>query len=76
MAQQDISFPKPPHSSNWNVVRSRSVPSGVSGTHVAVKPKASLATDESMLNVEEDVFLRARRPLMVDSRANTVVSKN
>ena len=60
MSRQESSLPKHLHSSNWNVVRSKSVPSGVSGSHAVAKQKPLHATDQSMLNAEETVLLRAR----------------
>jgi hypothetical protein len=63
MSNQENSMSKSSHSSTWNAVRSKSIPSGVSGQHSVARSTAPVATDESILNEPEQIVLRARKPL-------------
>ena len=65
MSTPGNSMPKPHQSGSWNVVRSKSVPSGVSGSHSVARPAALKATDESVLNKEEQAASRERKQLRV-----------
>lgn len=63
MAIAKGSVPKSAHASNWNILRSRSIPSGTSGSH-AVAKAASLPTDESLTHKGEVAASKQhRRPL-------------
>jgi hypothetical protein len=65
MSIQETSVPKPHQSGSWNVVRSKSVPSGVSGSHSVARPAAPTATDESVFNKEEKAASNTRKQLRV-----------
>jgi hypothetical protein len=65
MSTHESSVPKPHQSGSWNVIRSKSVPSGVSGSHSVAKPAALNATDESVLNKEEQAASNTRKQLRV-----------
>ena len=65
MSIHENSVPKPHQSGSWNVVRSKSVPSGVSGSHSVARSAAPIATDESVLNKEEQAASRERKQLRV-----------
>ncbi|WP_263374990.1 hypothetical protein [Granulicella aggregans] len=65
MSTHESSVPKPHQSGSWNVIRSKSVPSGVSGSHSVAKPDALKATDESVLNKEEQAASNTRKQLRV-----------
>ena len=67
MSTQESSVPKPHQSGSWNVVRSKSIPSGVSGSHSVAKPAITAETDESVLNKnkEEQAASQTRKQLRV-----------
>jgi hypothetical protein len=67
MSTHENSVPKPHQSGSWSVVRSKSIPSGVSGSHSAAKPAISAASDESVLNQnkEEQAASQPRKQLRV-----------
>lgn len=54
---QEISLPKPSPLNHWNAVRSKSVPSGVSGSHAVATQKPSHRTDTSILNQDDGAYL-------------------
>jgi hypothetical protein len=65
MSIHESSMPKPHQSGSWNVVRSKSIPSGVSGSHSVAKSAAPTTTDESVLNKQEQASSHARKQLRV-----------
>jgi len=68
---------KPHPSGTWNAVRSRSIPSGVSGSHPVAKPPARVTTDESiLLKSEKEEVEQARKQLKDFQTLRPSLAKN
>ena len=76
MSRLETPVPHLPSSSNWNVVRSKSVPSGVSGSHTVAKLNSSAATDTSILNQDGPALPNTRKVRIGIEPADSPVVKH
>ncbi|MBB5057536.1 hypothetical protein HDF16_002242 [Granulicella aggregans] len=77
MSTFESSTSKPHQSGTWNALRSRSIPSGVSGSHPVAKPPARVTTDESiLLKAEKEEVEYARKQLKDFRPLRPTLAKN